>query len=102
MFLYDVKLTLAVLLLSAFNIAAVKAASRARTDASRRLMQDKGKLMGTAMNGLQMIETLKATGSRGRVLRPLGRLPRQVDQHQAAARRARPDRRRGAAVRADR
>ena len=65
MFLYDAKLTLAVLLLSAFNIAAVKAASRARTDASRRLKQDNGKLQGTAMNGLQMIETLKATGSEG-------------------------------------
>jgi NHLM bacteriocin system ABC transporter peptidase/ATP-binding protein len=65
MFLYDVRLTLAVLLLSAFNIAAVKAASRARTDASRRLKQDMGKLQGTAMNGLKMIETLKATGSEG-------------------------------------
>jgi NHLM bacteriocin system ABC transporter peptidase/ATP-binding protein len=65
MFLYDTKLTLAVLLLSAFNIAAVKAASRARTDASRRLKQDLGKLQGTAMNGLKMIETLKATGSEG-------------------------------------
>ena len=65
MFLYDVKLTLAVLALSAFNIAAVKAASRARTDASRRLKQDLGKLQGTAMNGLKMIETLKATGSEG-------------------------------------
>ena len=65
MFLYDAKLTMAVLLLSAFNIAAVKAASRARTDASRRLKQDLGKLQGTAMNGLKMIETLKATGSEG-------------------------------------
>jgi NHLM bacteriocin system ABC transporter peptidase/ATP-binding protein len=65
MFLYDAKLTFAVLLLSAFNVAAVKAASRARTDASRRLKQDLGKLQGTAMNGLKMIETLKATGSEG-------------------------------------
>ena len=44
MFLYDVRLTLVVLLLSAFNVAAVKAASRARTDASRRLQAGPGKL----------------------------------------------------------
>ena len=65
MFLYDARLTLVVLALSGCNIAAVKAASRARTDASRRLKQDLGKLQGTAMNGLKMIETLKATGSEG-------------------------------------
>jgi NHLM bacteriocin system ABC transporter peptidase/ATP-binding protein len=65
MFLYDAKLTLVVMALSACNIAAVKAAGRARTDASRRLKQDLGKLQGTAMNGLKMIETLKATGSEG-------------------------------------
>jgi NHLM bacteriocin system ABC transporter peptidase/ATP-binding protein len=63
MALYDVKLTLVVIAIGMLNIAAVKLAGRMRTDASRRLMQDKGKLMGTAMNGLQMIETIKATGS---------------------------------------
>ncbi len=62
MLLYNVTLTLAVLLVSALNIAALKLVARMRTDASRRLLQDKGKLMGTAMGGLQMIETLKATG----------------------------------------
>ena len=102
MFLYDVELTLAVLLLSAFNIAAVKAASRARTDASRRLKQDLGKLQGTAMNGLQMIETLKATGAEGEFFgRWAGYYAKSINTD-AAARRARPDRRRGAAVRADR
>lgn len=63
MFWYDVPLTLAVIGVSALNVGAVRFASRVRTDASRRLTQDKGKLMGTAMGGLQMIETLKATGS---------------------------------------
>jgi NHLM bacteriocin system ABC transporter peptidase/ATP-binding protein len=63
MMFYDVTLTLVVIGIGLLNIAAVKLAGRVRTDASRRLMQDKGKLMGTAMNGLQMIETIKATGS---------------------------------------
>jgi NHLM bacteriocin system ABC transporter peptidase/ATP-binding protein len=65
MFLYDVDVTLAVMAIAMLNVGAVKLAARARTDASRRLQQDKGKLMGTSMNGLRMIETLKATGSEG-------------------------------------
>jgi NHLM bacteriocin system ABC transporter peptidase/ATP-binding protein len=60
---YDVTLTLAVMAVALCNVGAVKFAGRVRADASRRLTQDKGKLMGTAMGGLQMIETLKATGS---------------------------------------
>src|SRR5258708_39478401 len=52
-----------VISISMLNVLTVKLAARLRTDASRRLTQDKGKLMGTAMNGLQMIETIKATGS---------------------------------------
>jgi len=63
MFFYDVTLTLVVMAISGLNIAAVKFGSRTRADASRRLMQDEGKLTGTAMGGLGMIETLKATGS---------------------------------------
>ena len=62
MMLYDVGLTLLVVFVALLNVAAVKLVARVRTDASRRLMGDKGKLMGTAMNGLKMIETLKATG----------------------------------------
>jgi len=62
MLFYSVPLTFAVAFVSALNVAAVKLVARARTDASRRLLQDKGKLQGTAMGGLQMIETLKATG----------------------------------------
>ncbi|MFN7976729.1 MAG: NHLP family bacteriocin export ABC transporter peptidase/permease/ATPase subunit [Vicinamibacterales bacterium] len=60
---YDVPLTLAVMGVALFNVGAVRFGARLRTDASRRLTQDKGKLMGTAMGGLQMVETLKATGS---------------------------------------
>jgi NHLM bacteriocin system ABC transporter peptidase/ATP-binding protein len=63
MFLYDWSLTLIVIGIALLNVIAVKLTGRLRTDASRRLMQDHGKVMGTAMSGLQMIETLKATGS---------------------------------------
>ena len=37
--------------------------SRRRVDLTQRLLQDGGKMMGTAMGGLQTIESLKATGS---------------------------------------
>src|SRR5690606_12264953 len=49
--------------IAALNVAAIKLAARARIDGSRRLMQDRGKLTGVSMNGIQMIETIKATGS---------------------------------------
>ena len=62
MFWYDVSLTIVVILVAMLNIVSIKVVSRLRTDASRRLQLDKGKLMGTAMGGLQMVETLKATG----------------------------------------
>lgn len=62
MLMYDVLLTFVIALLAAMNVVIVRAVQRARTDVNRRLLQDKGKLMGTAMNGLLMMETLKATG----------------------------------------
>jgi NHLM bacteriocin system ABC transporter peptidase/ATP-binding protein len=63
MFTYDVWLTLTVIAIAGLNVAAVKLSARVRVDGTRRLMQDRGKLMGVSMNGLQMIETIKATGS---------------------------------------
>jgi NHLM bacteriocin system ABC transporter peptidase/ATP-binding protein len=62
MFVYDVWMTVAVIAVSLLNVAIVKMVARVRTDISRRLLLDRGKLMGTSMGGLQMIETLKATG----------------------------------------
>ncbi len=59
---YGVVLTLVVAAIVSLNVIIVQLVARMRTDASRRVLQDKGKLMGTAMGGLQMIETLKATG----------------------------------------
>ena len=63
MMTYDVLLTVVCIGLALINIAVVKLAGRMRVDASRRLMQEQGKLVGTAMGGLSMIETLKATGA---------------------------------------
>lgn len=62
MLTYDVVLTLICVAIALLNILAVKLVARVRTDSSRRVLQEEGKLVGTAMNGLQMIETLKASG----------------------------------------
>ncbi|RLE36725.1 MAG: NHLP family bacteriocin export ABC transporter peptidase/permease/ATPase subunit [Acidobacteria bacterium] len=63
MFMYDFTLTLICIVIALGNIVAVKLVSRRRVDASRRLLQESGKLVGTAMNGLRIIDTLKASGS---------------------------------------
>jgi NHLM bacteriocin system ABC transporter peptidase/ATP-binding protein len=60
---YDWRLTAIGLVMAAANLAALRLVSARRTDANRRLQQNQGKLMGVTMNGLQIIETLKATGS---------------------------------------
>ncbi|MGI8604336.1 MAG: NHLP family bacteriocin export ABC transporter peptidase/permease/ATPase subunit [Verrucomicrobiales bacterium] len=62
MFLYSVPLSVMCIALAFLNIGAIKLIGRKRVDATRRLLQEEGKLMGTGMGGLQMIETLKATG----------------------------------------
>jgi ABC-type bacteriocin/lantibiotic exporter with double-glycine peptidase domain len=63
MFEYDVVLTILVLTSTAVNVGTVQLAARQRVNLARRLSQDQGKLMGTAMGGLQSIETLKAMGA---------------------------------------
>jgi NHLM bacteriocin system ABC transporter peptidase/ATP-binding protein len=60
---YDVSLTVVGLLIVSLNVAALRLVSRKRVDGNRRLLQDRGKLLATAIGGLQMIETLKAMGS---------------------------------------
>jgi NHLM bacteriocin system ABC transporter peptidase/ATP-binding protein len=63
LFQYDVILTLICVVTAVLNLAALRYVSRTRVDLNQRMLQDRGKLMGTAMGGLQTIETLKATGS---------------------------------------
>jgi NHLM bacteriocin system ABC transporter peptidase/ATP-binding protein len=62
LFRYDAVLTLVGIAVVSLNVAALRFVSRKRVDGNRRLVQDQGKLMGTAIGGLQTIETLKATG----------------------------------------
>jgi NHLM bacteriocin system ABC transporter peptidase/ATP-binding protein len=59
---YDGVLTLLIVLSTLLNVGAVQFAARQRVNLSRRLSQEQGKMMGTAMGGLQSIETLKAMG----------------------------------------
>jgi NHLM bacteriocin system ABC transporter peptidase/ATP-binding protein len=63
MFQYDVTLAIIGIANALINLAILRHASRRRTDLSRRLLRDQGKLMGMAMGGLQSIETLKAMGT---------------------------------------
>jgi NHLM bacteriocin system ABC transporter peptidase/ATP-binding protein len=62
LFQYDAVLTLLGIVVVSLNVAALRLVSRKRVDGNRRLVQDQGKLLGTAIGGLQTIETLKATG----------------------------------------
>ena len=62
MFSYDILLTLIGIFMAAINIVVLKYVSTARKDASRRLSNENGKLMGTTTSGISMIETLKASG----------------------------------------
>jgi ABC-type bacteriocin/lantibiotic exporter with double-glycine peptidase domain len=60
---YNLLLALIGIGIAAINFAALYFISRRRVDTGRRLLQERGKLYGTAMSGLLMIENLKATGT---------------------------------------
>lgn len=63
LFQYDVVLTLVGLAIGTLNLVALKYVSRVRIDGNRKLLLERGKLSGTSMAGLQMIETLKGSGT---------------------------------------
>ena len=65
MFFYDALLTVVAAGMTVINILALTAVSRIREDASRQLLKEQGKVAGASVNGLTMIETLKASGNEG-------------------------------------
>ena len=62
---YNMTLALVGVAAAVINVIYLKYAATKRVDQNRKLLQDRGKLQGNAMSGLQVIETLKATGSEG-------------------------------------
>ncbi len=65
MFMYDVSLTVVAIILALVNAAALTSVARSRKDINLRLSQEQGKFIGTTIDGLVNIETLKASGREG-------------------------------------
>ena len=63
MFRIDPVLTLTSLAVISLNVVVLRWVSRKRTDSNRQLLREQGSLNGIALWGLEMIESLKATGS---------------------------------------
>lgn len=65
MLCYDWKLALVGVAAALINMGYLKYIAKRRESQNSKLQQDNGRMMGTAMGGLQIIETLKASGSEG-------------------------------------
>jgi NHLM bacteriocin system ABC transporter peptidase/ATP-binding protein len=65
MLYYDPLLTLIGFVTAAAHLGLLKLGDRMRSDLNRRVAHEGGKLAGVAASGLQMIETLKASGAEG-------------------------------------
>ena len=63
MLYYDTVLTGICVAAAVTNFVFLSFVSRKRKDLSQQVLQEKSKLTGTAMNGLNLIETIKATGA---------------------------------------
>ena len=59
---YDVELTIVGVGMALLNVAILEWVSRMRRDAVAKLQADRARLTATSYNGLQLIETMKATG----------------------------------------
>lgn len=58
----DLPLALITLGVAALNVLALQGVARSRRDANAKLQQDRGRFVTETYNGIQMIETIKATG----------------------------------------
>lgn len=63
LYLYSPLLTVIGIGIALLNIVVLQYVARRRVDANNRLLQERSKLVGAAMNGLVTIETVKATGA---------------------------------------
>lgn len=63
MFYYDSVLTLISIAAVSINVLVLRRVSRKIEDMSQRLAMDSGRVLGVSMNGLSIIETIKASGS---------------------------------------
>jgi NHLM bacteriocin system ABC transporter peptidase/ATP-binding protein len=61
MFIYDWQLSLVSLALASINLIAVVGGRRAQKDSNRRIVQEQGKVIASAVGGLANIEAMKAT-----------------------------------------
>lgn len=60
---YDIILSGVAVTMVGLNLLALRIVSRRKKDLSRKMLNERNKLMGQAMTGLQLIETLKASGA---------------------------------------
>ena len=65
MLMYDWVLALVGIAIALINLIVLQFIARKRKDVNVRLLQDQGKLVGSTMAGLQIIESLKASGTEG-------------------------------------
>ena len=65
MFFYDWVLTLVGIATALGNIAFMRYISKRQVESNQKLAIDSGKLVGASMNGLRLVETLKASGLEG-------------------------------------
>ena len=63
MMFYDVTMSLLTMGIVAINVLVLRYVSERRIELNQKMAIDRGKVIGTSMNGLMLIETLKASGA---------------------------------------